>query len=71
MVDPVTKKDLDSLQTQIESLRKGLENLRNTNDKEHSSLLKGILEGDKVAESKVEPLRKAIADLTKRVADLE
>lgn len=71
MADPVTKKDLDSLQTQIESLRKGLENLRNTNDKEHSSLLKGILEGDKVAESKVEPLRKAIADLTKRVADLE
>ena len=71
MADPVTKKDIESLQTQIESLRKGFENFRIANDKEHSSLLRGILEGDKVSESKVEPLRKAVADLTKRVADLE
>lgn len=68
---PATKKDLQSLQTQIDALKDGLKNLRETVDKNQSSTIRMVLEGDKVAESKVEPVRKAVEALTKRVADLE
>jgi polyhydroxyalkanoate synthesis regulator phasin len=52
-------------------LKDGLKNLRETVDKNQSSTIRMVLEGDKVAESKVEPVRKAVEALTKRVADLE
>jgi polyhydroxyalkanoate synthesis regulator phasin len=68
---PATKKDLQSLQTQIEALRDGLRVLRETVDKNQSSTIRMVLEGDKVAEGKVEPVRKALEALTKRVANLE
>jgi hypothetical protein len=71
MADEVTKKDLDSLKTQIESLRNGFENFRDKYEKDQSGVTRAILEGDKVAEKLAEPLRKAVADLTKRVAALE
>ena len=71
MANPVTQKDLDDLRKQIDVIMKALKNIRDENDKSHDSLTKMILEGDKVAEAKVEPVRKAVADLTKRVAALE
>jgi hypothetical protein len=71
MGDQVTKKDIDSLQKQIEALVKRFDTFIDTYSKDKSGTFKAILEGDKVAESKVEPLRKAIADLTNRVAALE
>ena len=71
MADPVTKKDIEALQKQIDTLVKRFDTFADTYSKDKSGTFKAILEGDKVAESKVEPLRKAIADLTKRVAELE
>jgi polyhydroxyalkanoate synthesis regulator phasin len=71
MGDQVTKKDIESLQTKIDALVKRLDTFADTYAKDKSGTFKAILEGDKVAESKMEPLRKAIADLTKRVAELE
>lgn len=71
MADQVTKKDIESLQRQIDALVKRFDTFADACAKDKSGTFKAILEGDKVAESKVEPLRKAIADLTKRVAALE
>jgi polyhydroxyalkanoate synthesis regulator phasin len=72
MADQVTKKDIESLQKQIDELEKRFGVfVNNKYEKDKSLIFQAILEGDKVAENKVEPLRKEIADLKNRVAKLE
>jgi hypothetical protein len=75
MADQVSKKDFDALKTQVDILLKRFNQFQTQYGKDKADLISGGLEGDalaeKNAEAKVEPLRKAIADLTKRVEALE
>ncbi len=75
MADQVAKKDFDVLKAQLEILLKRFNQFQTQYAKDKSDLIEAGLAGDKLAEKmaeeKVAPLRKAIADLTQRVAALE
>jgi hypothetical protein len=70
MAGEVTKKDIDSLQKQIDDLTKDLMNFKKAEGKDIDGCYTAILAGDKVAEKlvaeAVEPLKKAIAELQKK-----
>jgi hypothetical protein len=72
MADQVTRKELKALQTQVDDLSKQLGSFINkTFEERMSGAYRAILEGDKVAEQKVAPLRDQISAIEKRLAVLE
>jgi hypothetical protein len=72
MADPVTRKDIQALQKQLDELSKQLNMFVNkTFEERMSGVTRAILEGDKVAEQKVAPLRDQIAAIEKRLKALE
>jgi polyhydroxyalkanoate synthesis regulator phasin len=72
MADQVTRKELKALQTQVDDLSKQLGSFINkTFEERMSGAYRAILEGDKVAEQKVAPLRDQISAIEKRLTVLE
>jgi hypothetical protein len=72
MPDQVTRKELKALETQVNELSKQLGSFINkTFEERMSGAYRAILEGDKVAEQKVAPLRDQISTIEKRLAVLE
>jgi polyhydroxyalkanoate synthesis regulator phasin len=72
MAAQVTQKDLQALKSQLDDLTNELRQFVNkTFEERMSGAYRAILEGDKVAEQKVAPLKDQIASLDKRVATLE
>jgi hypothetical protein len=72
MPDQVTRKEFKALQTQFDELSKQLGIFVNkTFEERMSGAYRAILEGDKVAEQKVAPLRDQISAIEKRLTVLE
>jgi polyhydroxyalkanoate synthesis regulator phasin len=72
MADQVTRKELKALESQVADLTKQLGSFINkTFEERMSGAYRAILEGDKVAEQKVAPLRDQIASIEKRLTALE
>jgi hypothetical protein len=72
MGDQVTRKDIQAVQKQLDDLKKRLDEFVNkTFQQQISGVYTAILEGDKVAEQKVAPLRDKTAAIEKRLTALE